>query len=398
MIYPYVGDFLISPIPLQLSFNFCSHKCSYCFANLNNPNRTFDLKEFQAQLRSIGNRSDLQSFLLKNRYPVLVSNLVDPFAGSNYGIAAPVLEQLTNMGIPVSIQTRGGKGIDDVLSFLPKSVWYISIPMVDESVRRQIEPAAPSILSRLDLIRQLIDKGHSVVVGVNPTVQDWLKEDFTMLLDECQMLGVTGIWIAALHFSPRQVKVMPAADRARLGEVVLSKGLKNGRGLQQSCYDYIDQVAGYAKSIGLEVEGLHDGSVNNFFEPYQEIYKSSFGSVHDFINWCHANKKADEQVYYSEFEQVLGDRFPKGEFNLSPYLMCMNQQLTKEYYYKMSYKKLLNICWNDMRMKRNMERFWTLAVSVTYDGKDMHYRQDSDGNVIYHFNADTFDEDFFIVN
>jgi DNA repair photolyase len=44
LIEPYWGEFLISPIPLELSLNYCSHKCAYCFANLNDPKRTSDVK------------------------------------------------------------------------------------------------------------------------------------------------------------------------------------------------------------------------------------------------------------------------------------------------------------------------------------------------------------------
>jgi hypothetical protein len=39
------------------------------------------------------------------------------------------------MQIPVAIQTRGGKGVDDVLDFLPPSVWYISIPCLNDDIR-----------------------------------------------------------------------------------------------------------------------------------------------------------------------------------------------------------------------------------------------------------------------
>src|SRR5690349_9361171 len=164
MIYPYVGDFLISPVPLQLSFNWCSHACSYCFANLNSPGRSFDLKEFQTQLKNIYTNNSLTSTLLREKYPVLISNLVDPFATSNYGVAVPVMEMMTNMEIPIMIQTRGGRGVDDVLSFLPKSMWYISIPMLKDDIRKQVEPAAPSIESRLQLIDKLKAAGHEVLV------------------------------------------------------------------------------------------------------------------------------------------------------------------------------------------------------------------------------------------
>lgn len=403
MIYPYVGDFLISPVPLQLSFNWCSHACSYCFANLNNPQRSFDLKEFQAQLKGIYTNNSLQSILLREKYPVLISNLVDPFATSNYGIAVPVIEMLTNMQIPVAIQTRGGRGIDDVLSFLPKSVWYVSIPMLNDEIRKKVEPAAPSIPSRFELIEKLKAKGHHVLVGINPTVSDWLPgNDGKELLERLKVLGVHGIWVAALHFNSRQMKVMPERDKARIGETVINKGLKNARDLQQNCFDFIQDLKDYAISIGLQVEGMYDGERNTFFEPFFDTYKKTFPTIHEFMNWCHDNKKENDPVYYEEFAAHMLNSFPIGKHNISPYMRCMSQKLDDEIRstdgYKQSFEYLLKLAWNDGRMKRTLERYWSFADSVNYDGETMNYNLDKEGNRVYHFNASHFDEPFFIHN
>ncbi len=403
MIYPYVGDYLISPVPLQLSFNYCSHKCSYCFANLNNPGRTFDVKQYQDQIKSITTRNDLQSTLLKQKYPVLISNLVDPFATSNYQIAVPVIEQLTNMGIPVAIQTRGGvtKGetaADDVLSFLPPSVWYISIPTLNDAIRKQIEPAAPSIESRFKLISKLKEKGHEVLVGINPTVSDWLPDnDSDKLLTILKGLGVHGVWVAALHFNTKQMKVMPGRDKTNLGPAVIKKGLDNARDLQPECFDFIDGIKNSALSKGLEVEGMFDGGVNHFFDVFGKVYKKLFPTIHEFINWCHQNKQDGEPVYFHEFVKVMSG-FPTGEHNLSPYMMCMSQQLVKEVHYKMSYKKLLWLSWNEYRMKRTLDRYWSFKVGVTMKGDTMNWHTDDKGNKIFFFQRNGWeDEDEFLI-
>lgn len=41
----YTGEFLISPIAMELAMNFCSHACTFCFANLNKPKRWHNIKE-----------------------------------------------------------------------------------------------------------------------------------------------------------------------------------------------------------------------------------------------------------------------------------------------------------------------------------------------------------------
>lgn len=402
MIYPYVGDFLISPIPLQLSFNWCSHACSYCFANLNSPDRKFDLKDFQQQIRGMYTTNSLQAVLMREKYPVLISNLVDPFATSNYNISVPVIEQLTAMGVPVALQTRGGRGIDDVLKFLPKTVWYISIPMLNDEIRKQVEPAAPSIPSRLELIDKLKAAGHEVLVGINPTVSDWLPgDDGFKLLDQLKAKGVHGVWVAAIHFNRRQVERMDARDKGRIGEIVMTKGLKNARDLQPDCFNFIDALKDHALKIGLWVEGMFDGDRNHFFDVFSSTYEKTFPTIHHFVNWCHENKKPNDPVYFHEFREMMHG-LPEGRFNVSPYMRCMSQKLDEEMRqgpgYKQSFDWLLNLSWNEVRMKRTLERYWSFAVSVNYDGKEMTLNRDQNGDTIYHFNPDTFEDEFFIVN
>lgn len=403
MIYPYVGDFLINPVPLQLSFNFCSHKCSYCFANLNNPSRTFDVKEFQSQLKGIFTNNSLQSVLLRHKYPVVISNLVDPFATSNYGVAVPVIEMLTQMQIPVALQTRGGKGIDEVLTFLPKSVWYVSIPMLNDAIRKKVEPGAPDIQSRLDLIDKLKAKGHEVLVGINPTIEDFLPaNDSRQLIDILKSKGVHGIWVAAMHFNTKQLKVMPAKDRERIGEVIIKKGLTNSRALQKDCFDFIDSIKDYALSKGIWVEGMFDGERNEFFNPFFSTYEKIFPTIHNFIAFCHDTKSENEAVYYQEFENMMLPYLIPGAWNVSPYMRCMSQKVDDEIRatvgYKQTFKWLLKLFWNEYRMKRTLNRYWSFALSVNYDGKEMKPNIDTDGNLIYHFNKSTFEEDYFINN
>lgn len=403
MIYPYVGEFLVSPVPLQLSFNWCSHACSYCFANLNSPNRSFDLKEFQTQLKNMYTNNGLTSVLLRERYPVLISNLVDPFATSNYGVAVPVMEMMTNMEIPIMIQTRGGRGVDDVLSFLPPSMWYISIPMLNDDIRKKIEPGAPSIESRFQLIDKLKAHGHEVLVGVSPTEEMFLPgKDRFQLLDILKAKGVHGIWIAQLHLNAKQLRIMPDQARERLGESLIEKGIKNAKKIEPSQFEFMDSIKKYALSIGIEVEGLYEGGPNHLFRPFYSLYKKGFPSINNFINWCHETKADNEPVYFEEFEKLMSPGFIKGAFNISPYMRCMSKDLDEDLRasegYKQTFNWLLKLCWNEPRMRRAPTRFWTFAVSVNYDGKKMDYNYDQQGNKYYHFNRHMFSDEFYINN
>lgn len=403
MIYPFVGDFLLSPIPLQLSFNWCSHACSYCFANLNSPSRSFDLKEFQTQLKGIYTNNSLPSQLLREKYPVLISNLVDPFATSNYGVAVPVIEMLTQQEIPVAIQTRGGRGVDDVLAFLPRSVWYISIPMLNDDIRRKLEPAAPTIASRLELIEKVKAAGHEVVVGLNPTIKDWLPgDDATTLVDIFKSMGVHGIWIAGLHLNNRQMRVMPDKDKERIGENLIQTALKDARSMSKETYEFLNEIKEYALSNNIEVEGINDGKKNHFFTPFYSVYEKAFPTIYNFINWCHETKKHNEPVYYKEFEDHLLKGLIGGAHNVSPYMRCMSKKLDDQVRstlgYKQTFRWLLNLCWNDRRMNRNMNRYWHFTLGVISDGNDLKLYEDEDENLIYFYNKELHNEEYFIVN
>lgn len=98
-IQAYSGEYLISPIPMEMSMNYCSHKCAVCFANLNQPNRKLDFKDFVSALKTSEKGKTLRSYLLKNKYPVLLSNRVDPFALSNYKQLNAIVEMLDTVNI-----------------------------------------------------------------------------------------------------------------------------------------------------------------------------------------------------------------------------------------------------------------------------------------------------------
>ena len=111
MLVPYFGEFMVSVVPLELHLNYCSHKCAFCFANLNSPDRRADVKQIMALLTKYRTRRTLEAKLLQWGFPTLFSNLVDPFAVSNARQALPLIEVYQQLGLPLAYQTKGaGKG------------------------------------------------------------------------------------------------------------------------------------------------------------------------------------------------------------------------------------------------------------------------------------------------
>lgn len=136
MITPFFGELFLYPIPLELSHNYCSNKCAYCFANLNNPNRKADVTKVANQLKKFNQSDNLTSIFLKNKAAICISNKTDPFAASNYRIAIPEIKTMIAMDIPIAYHTRGGKYFDEFYknNEIPKSLFYISICQTDDSI------------------------------------------------------------------------------------------------------------------------------------------------------------------------------------------------------------------------------------------------------------------------
>ena len=281
----YAGEFLTSPAGLELSMNWCGHACTYCFANLFKPDRRADIRSVVGLLSEQHKRKSREARLLQARVPMLVSNHVDPFAGTNAVQFEPLWELCVELGVPLTWQTRGAHKahrpiLDRVIRETPRAVWYISIPMLDDEVRRRVEPHAPSIGSRLELVEQLIEAGHVVTVGVNPLTLDWLP-NFGDLLDKLKELGVWGVWIQVPYFSKSFKHNISENARARLGPDFIKACGERG---SKADLAHAQAAMNYAKAIGLEVFSTEYEEPTRFFEPWHEVYERPMPYWHQLIN------------------------------------------------------------------------------------------------------------------
>lgn len=398
----YTGEFMVSPAPLQLSLNWCSHACSYCFANLNKPDRKADVKELLGQLRNFGQHREetLVSALMRERYPVLISNLVDPFATSNYVISEAVIGQLFDMGIPVALQTRGAvskpakAALDAVISYLPPSVWYISIPTLDEDVRKRLEPAAPTIEHRLELIQRLRAKGHEVIIGANPF--DWVGDPH-QYLRTIMSLGPRHFWTGLVHFSHEQLRNMPPRSRAAIGEDLIGEATKRvfSKERHESQVDFHD--------IALEVDADPFSTdllmATDFFDIFANVYEKVFPTSSQFM-WEYGDDLEDDDVYEITMEHFLEyalPLLPDGTFHMPGYLFNRDRG-----YYdknpghpkKMPYETLMRTWFNDPTFSGfNLFKEGSLMVEG-YRGTGKLEPvpvRDENGNLIYLFSWAGFD-------
>ena len=304
-IKPYYGEFFVSCVPLEMGGNFCSHNCSYCFANLNNRQRRLDVAGTVRLIENRANRYGLEAQLLNLGYPVLISNKVDPFSRSNYRDMLPIMELLTREKIPIAIQTRGGLGIEDALKFLAPSVWYVSITHDQEETRAVIEPTAPSIESRFDLIRTLKRHGHRVVVGVNPLNPDWIREP-EIFFNRLRDAGAEGVWMEYLHLSYKQRDNLGPREKAALGEDLIKLSMK--RKLPSQWEEFGLLCEGLAESAGLEIFQINQARRSDFWKPFRKTYERTFPNLQDWINHCHDNKITSFGI--RDWIKFFGDKFP----------------------------------------------------------------------------------------
>lgn len=358
-----------------------------CFANLNAPNRKARTKQLQSQLKNFHGQDNLVAHLMREKYPVLISNLVDPFATSNYGITVPVSEQLVDLGIPIHYQTRGGRGVDDVLSFLPPSLWYVSITGLDDEVRKKYEPAAPSIQSRLDLVEKLITKGHKVVVGANPL--DFIPDPkaFVKRLNE---LGVFHFWIATIHLSSEQQANMKPWMKEALGKDFLQEVRTRAmtdreRSLLQGFKD-----AAVELSEGNHVYGYDPYGANDFFDIYRGAYPKTFPVTYEWIN--ELVKGEDRVVTFAEYRDFFAHQLPQGDFHMPGYIFNLDRAVYKKnpgLKKRMTFSDLLGYYWNIESLKRTPQRYqaFTRLAKVDAVGNPVP-SMDSDGNAMYWFSKE----------
>lgn len=297
MIVPYYGEFLTSPAPLELSLNWCSHACAYCFANLNSPTRTGDVKATMSLLSRFRDADTLEAQLLQRRYPTVVSNKVDPFSLSNERQMLPIIRAMQDMDLPVVIQTKGGRKAKETADWLSPSVWYITVESDDDTTSKQIAPGAPAISERLDLIRYLVNRGHRVVVGMNPTVPGWIK-DPQKHVQSLKKAGVEGIWVEALHLSRDQIKNMTQRQKDAIPEATMTNIHAKGGPTPA----FVDTVRKAVTDQGIPLYYMANGERSDFFKPYYEMYENTYPNMQGFINALHDTQATTDQDILIDWE------------------------------------------------------------------------------------------------
>lgn len=363
---PFYGEFLMHPIPIHLSGNWCSHNCSYCFANLNVPDRAMDLHSTLLSIKNYHKHDSLLADLLRLKYPVCVSNHVDPFSISNYRQLVPLMKALIEENIPIYIQTKGGvqSAIDEILEILPQSVWYISISHDNEETRSLIEKPTPTIEERFELIKRLKKLGHKVQVGINPAHPDWIKDvrHFLVTLKELQ---VDSIYLQPLKFTRNQIKKMPEKSKIILGKSIEDSVTHYKKPLNDKYKNILETIVDVSDLIELDYFLLGDYEYSNSMEIF-DVYEKIFPTIQDFINYCHVQKITvfDFQDFWNYFDSWLPELKHTSHHKYLTSKMQVNQIPFDVPTGKIGFKDVLYMSWLSERMPLHPINFVSFAYLV----------------------------------
>src|SRR3990167_2090165 len=103
----YSGEYLISPCPVHMGLNYCSHGCWYCFANLNKPDRRGEWSQIHNTLNRFEKNEigrSLCVWLLRQGHPILCANDSDPFAASNTDAFSELHARIKSLGLQIVYQ------------------------------------------------------------------------------------------------------------------------------------------------------------------------------------------------------------------------------------------------------------------------------------------------------
>lgn len=390
----YCGEFLVSPIPLEMSFNYCSHKCSYCFANLNKPDRWFDAQATMTFVKNVlSGKGRMAANLARLGYPILASNRTDPFATRNYLQSVPVMRTLLDSGIPLAFQTRGGKGIEDILADCAPSVWYVSICQARDDLRRTLEPGAPTIESRWKLIETLKNAGHKVVLGINPLVPSWI-EDIEAFVGLAAKHGVDAAWLGWLHFNHDQVSAMSDRERNALNDVIPAAMKRHPT---QAVQQHIDRAVEACKSHGIKwfVSGQYP-EYGGLWSVYHETYEKTFPTCSEFIEAVRRHPEAGESpVIFDEFLDYMLERLPEvSSKEMRDYIRIKREVRMSGDGEAANWRDVLKTIWNHSAFHQSPAKNDKFAVLAEADEDGWYALLDEDGNQSLVFSETGFDSQF----
>ena len=191
-------------IPFDQSINpyrGCEHGCVYCYAR---PSHSYldhsPGLDFETLIYYKEGAADLLRTYLSNRSyrcsPITLGANTDPYqpAEKRLGITRELLEVFAATRHPVSIITKGAlveRDVDLLRDLASQNLCRVcvSLPTLNDSLKRRLEPRVPSADRRLKCMSNLADAGVPVTVMVAPVIPVLTDYEIESILERAANAG-----------------------------------------------------------------------------------------------------------------------------------------------------------------------------------------------------------------
>jgi len=377
MLERFIGGYLFHPAALDYSGDTCRNGCVYCFANINKCNREGNL---QGAIKRFYKKEIVtyDDMLLKEGYPILVSNRSDPFTPRNYRDTLALFTHLKNIPNGIFIQTKCGPGMDEAIDLLgdKKPVVYITVTTIRDEIAKIIEPGAPLPSERLMIAKDLHKRGYLVLIAVNPCCEQWMPmKDLEALCNDLKSVGMKHVCIEKLDISKNRMKVLSQSRKDRIGETALAD-CASGRVRQ-----YVRDCTQYLIGSGMIVAKRGMPFRSTFFADIKARLVKVMPTYQDFTNHCLNAFPDGSAVTFAEFEKVIcsgGGIFTKTirQNAIRDYLLRSGFVSWKDNQQIHSHRELLRVLWNDPRPRISIQKHCLFKPTN---------KKDDEGNIVLYF-------------
>lgn len=207
-------------IPFTYSLNpyqGCYHGCAYCYARPSHQYLGFGAgTDFERKLMVKTNAAELLRSVFQRRgwqgEAIVLSGNTDCYQPleASYGLTRRCLETCLEFANPVAIITKGSviqRDIELIAALARRASVhvFVTIPFIDDVVRRAVEPFAAPIERRLEIVRRLSEQGVSTGVSLAPIIPGLNDSDIPVLLERAHAAGAEQAFLTLLRL-PGEVK------------------------------------------------------------------------------------------------------------------------------------------------------------------------------------------------
>ncbi|MHB8470676.1 MAG: radical SAM protein [Gaiellaceae bacterium] len=227
----------VQGMPFEWSLNpymGCVHRCTFCYV------RAFEQRadrpaddRYGTSIRVKTNVAEvLRRELARPSWPgggIAIGGATDPYqpAEGRYKLTRACIEALGDARQQFGIITRGPMIVRDVdvlarAAQRAKVSVTFSVPTLDREIWRKTEPGTAPPQQRLRALKELVDAGIRVGVGMAPILPG-LSDRPELLADvvrAAREVGATGVWANVLHLKPGTTEHFPAALERDFPELV----------------------------------------------------------------------------------------------------------------------------------------------------------------------------------